>query len=201
MRLLQWLTRLRYRLATFHDYGNRLNRSVDVENALMQVATGKRDLLTPDECRKLALKLGVPDCYRSKEPDPATICSTCANCGKPVRGLNNAPEILEHIQTDRRSCDDGTNAVADTPPLVVTAYGDFTLPWRHDHFTHPTWGHVVHRVLSADNCEVYYGSAELCLKIVEASQGTDADRYDCVAWHHLPLYVQAKFELAKTKDA
>lgn len=63
------LVRLRYRLATFRDYGSRLNRSVDVENALWAVASGKRDPLTPDECRNLALKLGVPDCYRSKTND------------------------------------------------------------------------------------------------------------------------------------
>lgn len=65
-RWLARLVRLRYRLATFLDYGNRLNRSVEVESALWAVASGKRGPLTPDECRKLALKLGVPDCYRSK---------------------------------------------------------------------------------------------------------------------------------------
>lgn len=50
---------------THRDYHNRLNRSVDVENALWSVASGKRGPLTPDECRKLALKLGVPDEFRS----------------------------------------------------------------------------------------------------------------------------------------
>ena len=57
---------MKYRLATFLDYGNRLNRSVDVESELMRVATGKRTALTPDECRRLAQKLGVPECYRDK---------------------------------------------------------------------------------------------------------------------------------------
>lgn len=65
-RWLARLVRLRYRLATFRDYGNRLNRSVEIENALWSVAAGKREPLSADECRKLALKLGVPDCYRSK---------------------------------------------------------------------------------------------------------------------------------------
>lgn len=63
--------RLKYRLATFRDYGARLNRSVDVESELMRVATGKRPALTPDECRKLAQKLGVPECYRGKANDQA----------------------------------------------------------------------------------------------------------------------------------
>lgn len=137
---------------------------MDVENALTQLATGKRDLLSPDECRKLALKLGVPDCYHSKEPEP-----------EPLPPLPAPPRI------------------------TTTAYGDFTLPWRHDSFTHPAWGHVVHRVLSADNCEVCYGPAEVCDRIVELSQGTDGDR-DCAEWYRLSTYVQAKFELAKAKD-
>jgi hypothetical protein len=43
-------------------YTKTLNRRVDVENILASVATGKRDALTPDECRDLAIKLGVsPD--------------------------------------------------------------------------------------------------------------------------------------------
>lgn len=64
----RWITRLvclRYQLATFRDYGNRLNRSVEVENALWSVAAGQRGSLTPDECRELALKLGVPYCNSS----------------------------------------------------------------------------------------------------------------------------------------
>ncbi len=36
-----------------------LNRRVDVENVLLDVATGKREVLTPGECRKLAEKLGA----------------------------------------------------------------------------------------------------------------------------------------------
>lgn len=37
-----------------------LNRRVDVENVLFNVAAGKRPMLTPEECRALALKLGTP---------------------------------------------------------------------------------------------------------------------------------------------
>ena len=41
------------------EYAKALNRRVDVENVLYQVAAGKREPLTPDECRELANKLGV----------------------------------------------------------------------------------------------------------------------------------------------
>ncbi len=37
-----------------------LNRRVTVEQVLFDVAAGKRLPLTPDECRELALKLGIP---------------------------------------------------------------------------------------------------------------------------------------------
>jgi hypothetical protein len=44
------------------EYTKTLNRRVDVENILASVATGKRDALTREECRDLAIKLGVsPD--------------------------------------------------------------------------------------------------------------------------------------------
>lgn len=54
--------RLIYKIKTFKDYGKRLNRDADVENALWRAST--KDGLPPDECRKLALKMGVPDEYR-----------------------------------------------------------------------------------------------------------------------------------------
>lgn len=41
------------------EYTKALNRRVDVENTLAMVAAGKRDLLTREECRELAIKLGV----------------------------------------------------------------------------------------------------------------------------------------------
>jgi hypothetical protein len=223
MKPIQWLTRLRFRLATFHDYGNRLNRSVDVENALMQVATGKRDLLTPDECRKLALKLGVPDCYRSEEPEPTPVCAhvLCWRCnrGKMVDVIDklskgdddDLPDSMQgrlwfYNGTECDECgargvgrytDYRVHDTAEDPPRIkTTAYGAFTLPWRHDSYIHGAWSHVVNRVLSSDNCEVFYGPAEVCLRIVELSQGTDGDR-DCAEWRRLSTYVQAKFELAR----
>lgn len=42
------------------EYAKTLNKRVDVENALLAVATGKRELLTREECRALAYKLGQP---------------------------------------------------------------------------------------------------------------------------------------------
>jgi hypothetical protein len=64
-RLVRRFMRWKYVVLTYHDYHNRLNRSVDVETALWSVASGKRGPLNPDECRQLALKLGVPDEFRS----------------------------------------------------------------------------------------------------------------------------------------
>ena len=59
-RLYHRYIRFIYTVKTFHDHAARLNRSVDVEQALYQVAAGKRGPLTPDECRKLANFLGCP---------------------------------------------------------------------------------------------------------------------------------------------
>lgn len=42
------------------DYEVSLNRRVDVSNVLGSVASGKRDLLTREECKELAAKLEVP---------------------------------------------------------------------------------------------------------------------------------------------
>ena len=38
-----------------------LNRRASVEDVLYSVAAGKRGALTPEECREMAIKLGVPD--------------------------------------------------------------------------------------------------------------------------------------------
>ena len=45
--------------------GDDLNRRVEVENVLLNVAAGKRPMLTKDECRKLAYKLGIPSHFNS----------------------------------------------------------------------------------------------------------------------------------------
>ena len=59
--------RLKYRVLTFRDHGARLNRSVEVEQALYDCAKGRREALTRDECALLAAKLGVPDEFRTKQ--------------------------------------------------------------------------------------------------------------------------------------
>ncbi len=63
-RLLRRFVRWKYVALTFRDYHNRLNRSMDVERELWSVASGKRGPLTTDECRKLAIELGVPEEFR-----------------------------------------------------------------------------------------------------------------------------------------
>lgn len=50
------------------EYASALNRRVDVENALAWVAAGKRDLLTRDECKELAIKLGVSPAAPTTKP-------------------------------------------------------------------------------------------------------------------------------------
>lgn len=54
------------RIRIFHNYAKDLNKRAEVESVLWSVAAGKREALTKDECRQLALKLGVPDSYRSE---------------------------------------------------------------------------------------------------------------------------------------
>jgi hypothetical protein len=53
--LIRWL----YALRTIRSYASRLDRCVSVENVLFAVAAGKRPMLTRDECRELAIKLGT----------------------------------------------------------------------------------------------------------------------------------------------
>lgn len=54
--VIRWL----YALRTIRSYAASLNRRVDVENVLFAVAAGKRPMLSREECRALALKLGTP---------------------------------------------------------------------------------------------------------------------------------------------
>ncbi len=56
--------RLKYKVLTFHDYGARLNRSVEVQNRLLECAAGKGAALSRQECAVLAAKLGVPKEFR-----------------------------------------------------------------------------------------------------------------------------------------
>ena len=57
---MNWWHRLRYRWYLLRDHGKELNRRVEVENVLLAVWRGKRDMLTQEECKELAYKLGVP---------------------------------------------------------------------------------------------------------------------------------------------
>jgi len=49
-----------YIFVSFRYYAKSLNRRVEVENVLLNVSAGKRPMLTKEECRELALKLGTP---------------------------------------------------------------------------------------------------------------------------------------------
>lgn len=69
-RLYHRYIRFIYTVKTFYDHAARLNRSVDVEQALNQVAAGKRGPLTPEECRKLANFLGCPLHRSPSSPQP-----------------------------------------------------------------------------------------------------------------------------------
>jgi hypothetical protein len=55
-----WMTRMRARWRIIRNHGDELNRRVTVENVLLAVAAGKRPMLTQEECRQLAYKLGMP---------------------------------------------------------------------------------------------------------------------------------------------
>lgn len=50
------------------EYAKALNRRCTVEDVLYDVAAGKRDLLTREECRELAIKLGVPPAEPKTKP-------------------------------------------------------------------------------------------------------------------------------------
>lgn len=63
------ILRLIAKWRTFKDHADSLNRRAEVETVLWNVAAGKRPMLTQDECRKLALKLGVPSALRAKNGD------------------------------------------------------------------------------------------------------------------------------------
>lgn len=49
---------------SFRDYADWLNRSAEVEAILWDVARGKREPLSPAECKSLAKKLGIPSWAR-----------------------------------------------------------------------------------------------------------------------------------------
>lgn len=54
-----WLYRLIVRYRMWRNTGACLNRRVEVENTLLEYAKNGQ-WMTPDQCRELAYKLGVP---------------------------------------------------------------------------------------------------------------------------------------------
>lgn len=63
----RFLIRLYCVIRTFRNHASMLSSRSDVENTLWQVALGKRGPLSPEECQKLALKLGVPQWVGSRK--------------------------------------------------------------------------------------------------------------------------------------
>lgn len=58
--MFPFIYRLRARWRIIRNSGDMLNRRVEVEQVLLDVARGKRGPLSPEECKALAYKLGVP---------------------------------------------------------------------------------------------------------------------------------------------
>jgi hypothetical protein len=54
------LQRWRFAIRFLWSAARSLNRRAEVEQVLFDVAAGKRPMLTREECRALALKLGTP---------------------------------------------------------------------------------------------------------------------------------------------
>lgn len=64
----EWLWwRLRSAIHYWRDSADALNRRVEVENTLLLAAAGRRPLLTREECRAMALRLGVPGWARKED--------------------------------------------------------------------------------------------------------------------------------------
>lgn len=64
--MINRLTRLYFLCITFKDYYKMLNRNVAVQEVLYDVVSGKRGALSTDECKELAIKLGVPEFSNKK---------------------------------------------------------------------------------------------------------------------------------------
>lgn len=73
---MKTIRRLLAAVASFKNHVDSLNRRAEVETTLLAVYAGKRGGLSRDECRKLAVKLGVPSAFQNKQalelslPDP-----------------------------------------------------------------------------------------------------------------------------------
>ena len=60
---MNWFKRLKYRVLTFRDYGQVLNRCATVEQYLLDCHHGKKPLPDKEECRELARMLGTGEVY------------------------------------------------------------------------------------------------------------------------------------------
>lgn len=61
------LFRIKARLRLIFNHGEELNRRIDIESELFKMATGKKPLPSPYDCRIMAIKLGTPRKYWREE--------------------------------------------------------------------------------------------------------------------------------------
>lgn len=55
-----FLRRIKYKISLFNSLEDILNRRAEVENELYEIARGKRELPTREDCHRMAVRLGVP---------------------------------------------------------------------------------------------------------------------------------------------
>lgn len=54
------IRKLKHRWSFLRNYNRELNRRVEIENELIDIANGKRPIPSRDDCQVMALKLGTP---------------------------------------------------------------------------------------------------------------------------------------------
>jgi len=64
-----FLSRFKYKWLSYRNYNKEINRRVKVEAQLWDYYHGKKDLPNKEQCKEMALTLGVPDSYRIKQTD------------------------------------------------------------------------------------------------------------------------------------
>lgn len=62
--MIRWLRRLKYRILTFREYGQKLNAIATVEQEMLDCYHGKRKHPDKKKLFEWARKLGVPEEYQ-----------------------------------------------------------------------------------------------------------------------------------------
>lgn len=110
---------------------NDLNRRAEVEIILLDISSGKRDLPTREECKELALRLGVPEVWKESQlTESHCNCVVCyergheitverASPAKDVAGQTSVPESLAYIEIGEGYFDIGTDLSDETLRRVL----------------------------------------------------------------------------------